>query len=560
MGFSSVVSQYHRRVQSCNTAGSFAWRGVDEAAAGAILSQVYPQQVAEKLRPLALEWALRRLAGECPAAALAAPRERRSWASCHGLAYVPLSAKRGRQLCDDPKQPPHALVDWALAEDLAMAPLQLPRAVRSARVTIVEACRLLEAESAETPRRRPRGSPAVAAVSVAQLLGAVPTPVKKRRVSFGDARDDLEESPAAHGRAAQEGSESALGAAALDKEQREAPACDAADRQGADGPLASSAPLSSDQAAPPEGSPESAAMDASPADVMASNPKPALGAAACGRGPRSPRAPLPREESAPSEDADVQPSPATAGAAHPEPALGGFLRDGGPRTPCACSPLEWAALWASADGGASPAHAEVEEDESEEESEEGEEESAVLGNSASGLARTLAARTGPAADRIQPGSPMESELEPWPRGSGSDLAVPVIDLEAPELCAADEAAAELAEDIPCTPPQPPARADDRASPEKGVAAQRGGRAAQGCGAWAAERCAEQVRCSSALEPAPDPEDEVPLADFAAARRRRAALRGPPGGLAPRAAAPTPDSQGRELPWLCRVLEGPAPRI
>mmetsp|Transcript_17005 Transcript_17005/g.48587 ORF Transcript_17005/g.48587 Transcript_17005/m.48587 type:complete len:785 (+) Transcript_17005:1100-3454(+) len=192
VGFDSVVSQYHRHTVCNNGVGPFTWRGISEAAAGSVLSQVYPQQAMEKLRPLSFEWALRRLSAECPEATLLLPCERRNWAACHGLPYVPLSAKRGRQLGDTSRHPPHALVDWALAKDPSMAPLQLPRAARSARLGVVEACGLLDAEATRETQCRPRCAVKVAAVSITQLLGAVATPTKRRSASSRDVMHDTE--------------------------------------------------------------------------------------------------------------------------------------------------------------------------------------------------------------------------------------------------------------------------------------------------------------------------------------------------------------------------------
>ena len=114
--------------------GPFAWKGVDEVALQAALKRVFSSTaVSSKLQPLQMEWSLREFAAQCPDATRRDLAQRRRWAVSRGFRYVPLSAKCTKVMAD---RSPHALVEWALAEDENTSALQLASAVRMARVSL----------------------------------------------------------------------------------------------------------------------------------------------------------------------------------------------------------------------------------------------------------------------------------------------------------------------------------------------------------------------------------------------------------------------------------------
>jgi len=146
-GLEATVRQYNR-APSFTIDGPFAWRGVDEFAAAEALAQVFKaNRVTEKLDPLLLEWSLRVVAAECPSDVRADATRRRQWAQQRGLRYVPLSAvtaRRRKSRCT-----PYAVVRFARADGDG-TPMALPYDKRRARVSLVNACCLMDDGAKDT--------------------------------------------------------------------------------------------------------------------------------------------------------------------------------------------------------------------------------------------------------------------------------------------------------------------------------------------------------------------------------------------------------------------------
>jgi len=158
-GFSAAVRQYNRVVGGATSSVTgerpFRWSGVNDADAALVLSRVFPGRAAEKLDPLHLEWALRVVAAECPPIACTDPVKRRKWAAERGLRYVPLSAKRPNQ--HKSSRVPYVLVEFALAKG-DTGPLRLDAKKKHARVSLAEACRLLDGSKRRSVGMRKQAS------------------------------------------------------------------------------------------------------------------------------------------------------------------------------------------------------------------------------------------------------------------------------------------------------------------------------------------------------------------------------------------------------------------
>lgn len=144
-GFAAAVRQYNRVPAGVSTGSQpFAWTGINDADAEFILNRVYPGRAYEKLDPLHLEWALRVVGSECPAAVCRDPVKRRSWALARGLRYVPLTAKKPSRRKSIGI--PYVLVEFALASG-DVGPVRLPAEKKHARVSLAEACKLLNSKT-----------------------------------------------------------------------------------------------------------------------------------------------------------------------------------------------------------------------------------------------------------------------------------------------------------------------------------------------------------------------------------------------------------------------------
>eukprot|EP00929_Paragymnodinium_shiwhaense_P059833 TRINITY_DN29935_c0_g1_i1.p1 TRINITY_DN29935_c0_g1~~TRINITY_DN29935_c0_g1_i1.p1 ORF type:complete len:999 (+),score=215.70 TRINITY_DN29935_c0_g1_i1:69-2999(+) len=152
----------------------FSWRGIDEAAAAALLSGIYGSGKEDaKLGPLQLEWALRVTAAECPTQAKPVAQLRYRWAlERSDIRYVPLSAVRkgpapSESSSQQPSQQgacvpslPYALVKFAEVSAASLAVpenAKLPADWRHARLALAEACGLFSQDTAKpSGGRRPK--------------------------------------------------------------------------------------------------------------------------------------------------------------------------------------------------------------------------------------------------------------------------------------------------------------------------------------------------------------------------------------------------------------------